>query len=299
MKSMLRYLVGAVAALALFGCGQQSAAPPPAASQTDAQVAEPPPQQEASHAEPAPPVASEITPAPNAPVTEDRAAPSQPPPPAANGELASGKTRGLRRAEVQLPDFPWPPPTPSARFVLQRTLLANARTQFDVGERLTSALDRAGYSEYSFYRAPGGFALVARLERMREDGSSAPGDLRFLSPDTSAPFSLGTYVQQLFFAPEGYYRQIVFVTSDKPFTTNPDDTLTAGEAAQLLRQGANRLPESFRQRQFTAAHRVTALVYEFRKGARDRDVTTLDPGRLAGRTHLQRAGILPALERPN
>ena len=201
-------------------------------------------------------------------------------------------------AEFQLPDFPWPPPTPSARFELPRRVLAPAEAQFAVAEVLASALNRAGYSEYSFYRAPGGFALVARLERMREDGTAAPEDLRFLAPGAEEPFSLATYVRRLFFAPEGFYRQIVFVVTDQPFTTDASEQLTADEASRLLRSGANRLPDTYRARPFSPSHAVTALIYEFRKGRNDQDVTTLDPGRLRGRTHLERAGILAALERP-
>lgn len=201
-------------------------------------------------------------------------------------------------AQFQLPDFPWPPPTPSARFELSRRLLARADEQYAVADVLTRALSRAGYSEYSFYRAPGGFALVARLERMREDGTAAPGDLRFLEPGAEEPFSLATYLSRLFFAPAGFYRQIVFVVTDQPFTTSATEQLTPEEAKRLLRGGANRLPEVFRTRPFNPSHAVTALIYEFRKGPDDRDVTTLDPGRLQGRTHLERAGILAALERP-
>lgn len=201
--------------------------------------------------------------------------------------------------QFELPAFPWPPPTPSAQFGLPRSMFAAAPSQFAVGQQLTRALDRSGYSEYSFYRAPAGFALVARLERIREDGSAAPEELRFLQPGAEEPFSLGTYIRRLFFAPAGLYRQIVFVATDQPFTTDASETLTADKAARLLREGANRLPDEYRTFPFGPSHAVTALIYEFRKGPDDRDVVTLDPGRLAGRTHLERTGILPALERPD
>jgi hypothetical protein len=178
-------------------------------------------------------------------------------------------------------------------------VFASAASQFAVGEQLARALNRSGYSEFSFYRAPGGFALVSRLERMREDGGAAPEELRFLQPGAEEPFSLASYIQRLFFAPEGFYRQIIFVATDRPFTTDAGDTLTPAEASRLLRDGANLLPDSYRALPFGPSHTVTALIYEFRKGPDDRDVVTLDPGRLAGRTHLQRAGILSALEGPD
>jgi len=200
-------------------------------------------------------------------------------------------------SDFRLPEFPWPPPKPSAQLTLLRTMFSSAK-QFEVGEQLTKALVQAGYSEYSFYSAPGGFALVSRLERLREDGTAAPEGLRFLQPGAEEPFSLTTYISRLFFAPTGYYRLIVFVVTDQPFTTDATRTIQAEEASRLLRSGANRLPDAYRSFDFSPAHGVTALVYEFRKEPDDRDVKTLDPGRFDGREHLQRAGILPGLEHP-
>ena len=76
--------------------------------------------------------------------------------------------------------FPWPPPTPTTQAVLDRTLLArNAATLGDVAERLTTALAGLGYSERSFYRAPGGFALATRLEQIEFNGTPKAEPLRW------------------------------------------------------------------------------------------------------------------------
>jgi hypothetical protein len=210
-------------------------------------------------------------------------------------------TRGHSPSRSQvLPEFPWPPPEPSSRAELARALFVGADTPEPslaaVARRLTTALEAATYSEYSFYRAPGGFALVARLERMADDGTPLPAQFRFLQPGSPEPFSLATYVKQLFFAPAGFYRQLVFVASDQPFTaTGP--AIDAKGATRLLREGANRLPDDFERMPFSARHHMSALVYEFQKGPREGEVATLAPGRLPARTHLERAGILPVLGR--
>jgi hypothetical protein len=208
-------------------------------------------------------------------------------------------TREIPRAPARtLPEFPWPPPAPSARTELARTLFVTAEradvSLAAVGTSLVGALEQARYSEYSFYRAPGGFALVARLERMADDGTPLPEEFRFLEPGAREPFSLATYVKRLFFAPAGFYRQIVFVVSDQPFTaTGPK--LDAKGAARLLAEGANRLPREFEALPFTPRHGASALIYEYRKGAGEGDVAVLTPGRLPARTHLERAGILSTL----
>ena len=200
-------------------------------------------------------------------------------------------------ASESLPSFPWPPATPSAQLDLPHNIFEpNARqlTLALVGEHLVNALKQARYFEYRFYRVANGFALVARLERIGADGTPLPDTYRFLLPGSREPFSVGVYIRRLFFAPEGYYRQITFVVTDRPFTAK-DEKLDAAAAARLVSKGANRLPDAYEQMPFTAAHRVTALIYEFRKGSTDGDVATLTPGRFDGRVHLDRAGIYPAL----
>jgi hypothetical protein len=197
-------------------------------------------------------------------------------------------------ARPPLPSFPWPPPQPSTRAELPRSLFLPSSSQQAVADQLLRALERARYSEYSFYSAPGGFALVARLERIADDGTPLPEQLRFLGPAQAEPFSLNTYVQRLFFAPQGYYRQIVFVATDQPFAA-VGAALDATGASKLLAEGANRLPAALGSLPFTPGHGVSALVYEFRKGAADRDVSVLTPGRLTALDHLLRAGLLPAL----
>ena len=216
--------------------------------------------------------------------------------------VAPSPARASRPAATALPDFPWPPPEPSARTELPNALFtASGKANpslASVGAHLVSALEQARYFEYSYYRAPGGFALVARLERMATDGTPLPEEFRFLQPGSQEPFSLAVYVKQLFFAPEGFYRQIVFVASDQPFAAT-GARIDAKGAALLLRSGANRLSGDYETLPFTPEHRVSALIYEFQKGARDGDVSTLTPGRLGARTHLDRAGIYPALAKPD
>jgi hypothetical protein len=197
-----------------------------------------------------------------------------------------------------MPDFPWPPPTPSAQAVLPNALFqtagAPASSLSSVGARLVGALEHARYFDYSYYRAPDGFALVARLERIGPDGTALPEEIRFLQPESHEPFSLTGYIKQLFFAPEGFYRLIVFAVTSQPFAAT-GASLDAAAAASLVSKGANRLSDDFETMAFTDRHRVSALIYEFQKGARERDVSTVTPGRLGARTHLERAGIYQAL----
>lgn len=196
-----------------------------------------------------------------------------------------------------LPSFPWPPPPPSEKMVLPRDkLLAGLGAKPSlgaIGQKLTKTLVSAGYPEYSFYRVPDGFAIVARLEQITADGSPQPQGERFLDPDAQAEFSLKAYLAHLFYAPQGFYRLIVFVVT--PQAVMPRGPAPKAEKMQsLLANGATKLPSAYNNQTFTADHDVTALIYEFRKSGAT-GVLALTPGRLDARTHLQKAGLYDRL----
>ena len=219
-----------------------------------------------------------------------RVAPSQdePAPPSRTGTTEPA-------AQVSLPHFPWPPPRPSAQMTLPRARLIAALEHnpslYDVGDHLSRALDDAGYVERSYYAVPNGFALVARLERILDNGRPAPNGFRYLPPGEE-PFSLTAYLSGLFVAPVGRYRQIVFVVTDRPFAATGDE-LDQREASDLLREGADRLPAYFRSIPFGEDYAVASLIYEFEKTGAVGQMRQLPDGRLGAQTHLTRAGIYP------
>ena len=195
-----------------------------------------------------------------------------------------------------LPEFAWPPPTPSESMNLPRKkLLAGlgaSPSLMAVSNRLVEALESRGYAEYTFYHVPRGFAVVVRLEKFEDDGSPDPSASRFLAPDAEKPFSFADFVKSIFVAPKGYYRMIVFVVTDSMIATQgaPDP----GAAEDWLRDGANRLPRTYARMKFGADYEATVLVYEFKKTG-SRGIDSLIPGRFDALTHLEKTGLLAAL----
>ena len=116
-----------------------------------------------------------------------------------------------------VPRFPWPPPAASAYYVLPGDLLKNLSTVGQVSAKIISALEQNGYVERSFYETEGGgVALVTRLERINDDGSSVAEPDRWSAGDRSTT-DLMQFLRGLFFADPGHYRVIVFVFQDFPF----------------------------------------------------------------------------------
>jgi len=255
---------------------------------------------------------SAVTPAPAGPgvaAVAQAAEPPAPPPPAPPS--AATPSRAGRPLIVQaaveaapaappapaLPEFQWPPPAASAWVVIPDDLIARraqSRPSFgDVRDRLGRALDAAGYSQRTFFSVPNGFAIVTQLERIGDDGVPTSARRWFTAGSTEI-FSLEEYLKRLLFAEAGRYRLVVLVVTDVSIAaTGP--YISAGEAAELADNGVMDLPPSVAAMEFSADHRATALIYEFRK-RRTGDPEFVKRSPLPGRDHLVKARIWAAIE---
>lgn len=190
-----------------------------------------------------------------------------------------------------IPRFPWPPPEPTSRVTLDRNRCgAGADTLGAVARRLQDALDQAGYYEHSYYAAPGGFALVTRLEQIEFDGTPKPPPQRWsAAPPRHQIFSLRDYLRALFTAPQGHYRVIVFIVNDRAFASS-GETVNSEDALGWLQSGLDRLPATLADSAFSDAHACTVLVYQFIRIAQDEAVAN-PPGAPPARLQLERSGI--------
>lgn len=184
-------------------------------------------------------------------VPRDDTAGAEPPAQTANGG-----------GEARIAEFPWPPPEPTLRYRVRRDLLirSDSETLGSAFDRLTGTLERAGIDQWSAYGAGRkGFAVVGRLEHIRDDGT--PEQPRWTLESGQAKFSLGEYLLRLFVASPGRYRVIVFlVRPPVPYSYSPAPT--PGQLDTLLLHGATALPDTLRGVPARLAN-VEALIYEF------------------------------------
>jgi hypothetical protein len=200
------------------------------------------------------------------------------------------------KSDNGIESFPWPPPVPTTQAEFDRDLLVrDGKTLGDVADRLTKALAGLGYSERSFYHAPGGFVLATRLEQIDFDGTPKAGLLRWSAKlPPREIFSLSGFIDALFSAPEGHYRVIVFVVNDQPFS-GTDQTASQADALAWVLGGVNRLPPSIAMTSLTGDHNGTALIYQFRQVGQSGAVLANPDGAAPAAQHLERSGILIAL----
>jgi hypothetical protein len=200
-----------------------------------------------------------------------------------------------------MPKLTLHPPAPSAPpYTINTTLFRQpGATLVDAAAKLLNVLEAKDYYEYGFYCVPGGFALATRIERIREDRRSWPGDARWeagKAPLLSLEdgFSLKRIVGALFHADPGRYRMIVFYVTDRPIT--PRTQGPGADYAGLPRGGQSELPDSFSEVPFGPRYRVRAYIYEFRRASVSAPAEFVKQT-LPTFTHLDRAGLLAGLSR--
>jgi hypothetical protein len=172
----------------------------------------------------------------------------------------------------EYPQFPWPPPSPTASYKIDAQLLSILEnkniTLGEIDEKIANALVMAGYTQKAYFAvADNGFALVTQLEQINQNGTPKEGKERFT--DKVPPRKIDSweaYIKALFTpSARGYFRIIVFIVTDKPFSTS-GGTPEYPSSVFWLDEGMNVIPPEVAPIKFTQySYTITALVYEFEK----------------------------------
>lgn len=195
---------------------------------------------------------------------------------------------------IDIPKLEFPPPKPSSRYIFNKELFMNCDILEDVNQIISNALIANGYSEKSYFSVPNGFAVVTRIEKINEDGTSMEPPERWSISANSFKFTISNYLKALFLGNKGYYRVIVFIITDKSFSTTKK-VVTREEAFAWLQVGSLTLPDLIGEKKFTKKYKVISLVYEFTK-KESTDPILSDPSVLTGQIHLNKSNILPWLQ---
>ncbi len=168
----------------------------------------------------------------------------------------------------------------------------------DVNELLSKALEKQGFDQQSYYYVENGFALAVPMEQIRESGVCLTGKARWQDYPSRQRFDgVLDYLSSIVYPNPGYFRLFVFmVTKDNPQGTG--GKMNAQETRDWLKTGGFLLPKSVGDEAFTADHHVMALVYEFEAPESDKLLRErCNPRLLAPKEHLQKSGILTAINR--
>jgi len=124
---------------------------------------------------------------------------------------------------------------------------------------------KAEFDAFGYYRVPGGFALVTRIESI--DGTTGlpfKGQARWGATATFAGLSFGSIFTS--WRPKGVYRTFVFLLTDDPPMTQPMSSAEAlATAQQWAMEGAPSLPPQIKAIRIGPHHVLIVMVYEFEK----------------------------------
>ncbi len=195
-----------------------------------------------------------------------------------------------------MPAFPFPPPDASAHYSLPNGYFRDSISLYDVNTQLLAALEACYYYENSYHQIPKGFAMVTRIEKIKEDGTPYPDTERWEAHQpipSDTPFSFFAYFRSLFQAKIGTYRIIVFlVTSEGIHETK--DKMSMVAAKNYLSGGWKTLPNEFKEMEFTDDYHCAALIYEFVKHEHEEAILVTESKHL-GKTHLEKSNFLKNL----
>ncbi len=174
--------------------------------------------------------------------------------------------------------------------------LKQCGTLKDFDSMLTSALDRLGYEQRSYFGTPNGFALLTAVEQIDEEGSPLPGRQRWQDYPATKDFDgLMDYLSALILPRKGYFRLFVFLVADRN-AERGEAELSSSSARAWLRAGGYRLPEEIGQLPVSSRHKCTVLLYEFEVPASDSSLEEHCDQFLSVRQHLDRSGLAKNLK---
>jgi hypothetical protein len=172
----------------------------------------------------------------------------------------------VRAGTHDFPLFPTPVPTPTLHVPLSGYENWRNKSSLEVVDNhFRAQLNRAGYKERSYYRLENGFALVVRLEQIDSTGlpRREPDRWRFAISNSKGDFSLLDYFNSLRFARRGYFRVLVLTVTTQDIRFSPNK-ISREEMAAWVKNGRDSLPEHVKKITLTDAHRLEALIYEFK-----------------------------------
>jgi len=188
--------------------------------------------------------------------------------------------------------FPWPPPRWTSQYAVPPDLIFPSRTETlgSVFDRIKAALRKGEIYEWSIYGiGRDGFAVVAKIEQIQDDGKPKPGNERWqIDTYPRESFTLQAYLRALIIGNPGRYRVIVLLVTSRNLTDGDEPTV---EMMARLVKGMQELPGEIREVAVGGALSCYALVYEFRRTAEEHPVVFIESSSLTPINHLVGAGI--------
>lgn len=192
------------------------------------------------------------------------------------------------------PQFPWPPPLPSTKISIPERSFEDCKTLGEVDDRLVKSLEVNGYDQLSYFLVPArkknGFALVTQCEQTDSDAFSLQDPERWAAEVYVEDGNFFDWIKASLFPNPGYFRIIVFIVTDRAFTTSKK-RVHRKTAMDWLDAGADGFPSQLKDVPFTEEHRAIALVYDYKLDENQENAKLMKPSKFTAKNHLTKARI--------
>jgi hypothetical protein len=190
--------------------------------------------------------------------------------------------------------FPWPPPVATDSLTgrgLPRVLSGKLKTVGDVANLIDGRLTEARFTYLRYWGAPGGFALVTRVEPIDAQARRVGGPR--VAQNVSPKWSIISDVWEgMMAAPADRQRIFLFVLTNDPKAAHGDKTLRQDYVSKWTNEGQADITVAERAVALGEDHLLLIFVYEFAKN-RKGELELLSGADYSGRIwrHLEAAEL--------
>jgi hypothetical protein len=214
--------------------------------------------------------------------------------------ITPGST-GYEIGELEAPTIDsliWPPPKPSTFVTLPTKLCHDPRNPTLQGSwnLLHAAFERAGFPDdertFSIGKSDG-FAMLGRMEAIKDDGTPMPATKRWGGPLTGDPgsFSISQWFKEVFSRVTGRYRVIALVVTLRPMKTTKV-TPSLAKLDSIVDSGPiGPPPSAMGERAMPSNIPCYALIYELERPSIPSNTKIVSPSAHLAREHLVKSRL--------
>ena len=186
-----------------------------------------------------------------------------------------------------LPNFPWPPPKPSAQVASNKfdKAFQDCKTLEDVNKLLSASLHQHGYDDMRYYGIGKngqnhGFTIVTRLEQINLDATSKEHPNRWNEGllkdiDNDNDIFLIRVLNSIFFPAKGYFRVFAFLVTDLDIHEQGAEISRKDALAWFNGGIIDELPPQIGNKN-VKDYKVRAYIYEFELSENNTEATLLE-----------------------
>ena len=196
----------------------------------------------------------------------------------------------------------WKPPNPTTFYSLSNSEIRlgqiYSKNLKQVNGFLLKALKSKNYNEFSYRRVKGGYAILTKIERYKDDGASYTKRRHDLKTKNRFDFWNISYWKHTLFGDNDLFRAFIFIVNEEGVDTT-DEVASTKDVINWVKVKDNLFPEELVEKKFSNRHSIQVLVYEFSKRYTESEIRPSLPSetKITAQIHLEKTGLMSKLKK--